>query len=148
MHSIEITLKVNVVDGPKITENIPAQNVDAFDKFIFKIEPNEKKEVALIPKSQEQEQLVFLLIKSNPYTVEQAGNDQVISYSFKDNGGDKTIVLDKAHLYQGTGQASLLAGDLSTLTFENKLPGDSDEEKKQNTAEIQILVGRKAVKTV
>ncbi|MGK7897259.1 MAG: hypothetical protein AB4372_27485 [Xenococcus sp. (in: cyanobacteria)] len=156
MNKVDITIKINIANGPTITENIPTQNIDTYDQIIFELPTGGTKNVALLPDSQNQDNLLFLMLKSNLYDVstDQQGNTIGISYSFKtgeqDNNGqdlEKKIVLDKPHLYQGAGETSLVKGDLKTLTFKNELPGTTEEEKEQNKAEIQILVGRKAVTT-
>ena len=148
MNKVDITIKINIANGPTITENIPTQNIDTYDQIIFELPTGGTKNVALLPDSQNQDNLLFLMLKSSVYT-DQEGNTTGISYSFKtgENDANETIVLDKPHLYQGSGVISLLKGDLKTLTFNNQLPGTTEEEQEQNKAEIQILVGRKAVTT-
>ena len=152
MNKVDITLKVDIANGPTITENLPTQNIDTYDQIVFELPTGGTKNVALLPDSQNPDKLLFLMIKSTTYT-DKEGNTTGISYSFKtgqnDDGEDinETIVLDKPHLYHGSGAISLLEGDLKTLTFRNELPGNTEEEQEQNKAEIQILVGRKAVTT-
>ena len=153
MHNIDVTLRVGIANGPEIIEK-STEVVDAYGEIVFEIRGGETKKVEVQPSSKED--IVFLLIKSSKYTVKnQTGTSVVvISYYVEDPTPTTTptttpqaIKLDKPHLYNGPGGVAILKNDPRDFWFTNNLPlGATEKEKKENTAEIQILVGRKAVK--
>lgn len=141
MHSIDVTLRIKIADGPEIKE-ATSQAVQAYSEVVFEIKGKEEKCVEVQPS--EAEKIVFLLIKSSLYSDKEDSTKEIL-YGI-DITTDPEINLDQPHLYQGPGGVSVLGGDPKSFKFKNTFPsGTTEEEKKQNTAKIQILVGRKAV---
>ncbi len=141
MHNIDITLRIGIANGPEIKETLSAKDVEAYEEIVFEIPGGETKCVEVQPSSKEK--LVFLLIKSSRYT-DKDDSAKKILYGIKTDR-EPTIELDNPHLYQGIGEVSTLKDDPKNFRFKNTYPGTTDEEKEQNKAEIQILVGRKAI---
>ena len=142
MHNIESSVRIKIADGPEIKE-ISTQAVEAYEEIVFEILGDETKCVEVQPSSKEQ--IVFLLIKSSRYT-DKDNRTYKILYGVE-IAKEPTIELDNSHLYQGIGEISTLQNEPKNFRFKNTYPGSIDEEKEQNKAEIQILVGRKATIT-
>ncbi len=124
MHNIDLSIRIVIANGPEIKETISIPDVEAYDEIIFELPPGSEKIVKVQPS--EKEKVVFLLIKSSLY-------DKKIKYGV----ASADIALETAHLYQGPG--GINGENPKDLKFKNDLEGEKDK------AEVQILVGRKAV---
>lgn len=127
---IVYTLNVQVTGGPKLSAaSTTPLEVDAYDKFLVKIEKNAKdKEVELQP-STTPEQVQFLMITASDTDY------KLLSYKVNVDTGD-SFKLDAPHLLIGKGAIKLLGAVPTKLLFSNSSLTED--------AVIEILVGRDA----
>ena len=131
MAKVNVTLTVQIVGGPTINESKELV-VEAYDKIDVVIEPEKEKSVEVQPS--EGKRISFLVIKSSVYS--DSTKNIKITYGIDDAG---KIELDQPHFYLGSGVVSLLGSDPKVLKFKN-----GSENKPENKAELEILVGRDA----
>ncbi|MFN6570947.1 hypothetical protein [Dendronalium sp. ChiSLP03b] len=131
MAKVNVTLTVQVVGGPTINE-AKELVVEAYDKIDVVIEPDKEKSIEVQPS--EGKRIGFLVIKSSVYS--DSTKNIKITYGIDDAG---KIELDQPHLYLGSGVVSLLGNEPKILKFKN-----ASENKPENKAELEILVGRDA----
>ena len=121
---------VTIENGPSmnLADSI---NTEAYDKISVKIDSNDAdKKVAIQPG--EADKIDFLCIKSDYYGPNPPEAGKIITY--KCDAGSP-ITLDQAHVLIGTSLVKLLQ-NLKTLSFTNKT---------ENPANIEVLIGRRAV---
>lgn len=133
MAKVNVSLTVQVVGGPTI--NVAKElAVEAYDKIDISIESG--KDISVEVQPSEGKRISFLLIKSSIYS--DAKKNTKLSYGI--DSPDK-IDLDQPHFYLGSGVVSLLGSDPKILKFTFK---NGSENKPENKAELEILVGRYA----
>lgn len=152
MAKIDVTLKVQVQDGPIINDST-SLDIEASGKIDVLLPPGTVNTplVVEVQPSAAAGQVKLVMVKSSLYS--DSANDQKITYSV--DGLDKEIELDQPHLYLGSGAVSTL-GDAppKLLKFKNTYPttlpaneeaGTPEEDVSEKyTAQITILVGRDA----
>lgn len=123
--AIQWNINVQIAQGPKVTL-AGDMKVDAYDKIeVLIVDGSSDMDVDVQPGGANKVQ--FMLISSDQY-----GTD----LTYQVNGAGETVALDKAQLFTGDGNMSLLGEPPHTLRFDNALGKD---------ATVEILVGRKAV---
>ncbi len=137
MATINLTLNVQVVGGPKVLISKP-KSVEAYDKIEVVVDSDGiEKSVEIQPGATTQ--VNFLLIKSSVYSQAEPPDPPTLTYKVNDRTSDfpasDGIELDEPHLYLGRGA-------VSTLTVAPKIFKFTNSSGEQ--AAIEILVGRDA----
>jgi hypothetical protein len=123
--AIQWSINVQVAQGPKVVL-AGDMKVDAYDKIEVLI-PDGSSDIDVDIQPGGANKVQFMLISSDHYGT---------ALTYQVNATGDIIALDKAQMFTGDGNVSLLGAPPSSLRFDNSLGKD---------ATVEILVGRKAV---
>jgi hypothetical protein len=133
--SINWSLNVQVIGGPKVMASDTIDKIEAYDKIKVYIdegtETSTVKEVEIQPGKDGR--VKFLLIKSDNYSISES---EKLTYTVNDLETD--IELDALQVFIGNGAVMLLTEEPEKLVFTNKL---------NTPVSIEILVGRMATES-
>lgn len=133
--SINWSLNVQVIGGPKVMASDTIDKIEAYDKIKVYIDEGTEtgtvKEVEIQPGKDGR--VKFLLIKSDNYSISES---EKLTYTVNDL--ETEIELDALQVFIGNGAVMLLTEEPEKLVFTNKL---------NIPVSIEILVGRMATES-